>query len=455
MLRSHRPRLVFSSALASLGLLWALASGVTCATGGAPIGTGGATASTTSTTSASTSSTGGGATGGGGASTTTTSSSTTTSTTTSSSSSSGTGGATTTSTTSSTSSSGLGGPPNIVQLYATGNLLVGQSYNVPSMMGSLSNPFGEDTQDAIGLAFTGQGVAVAVMRSQGLPDAGPLGELHWARWNGSFTPGFGGVWPAVMPGLLINGGPSIAGSALKAHCAYQGTDMNYYYAEFFNNAWTTTNQPITAGGTPSTGPQPPAIVALANNPIIAYIGNDQDLHDQALVAGVWQPQHAHGATGAASTTPAIVAPAQGPELLVVFASAAAQNLMFTARTAGTWTTPALIPGASSGDQVSLAPLAAGGAILVWRGTDMLLYTSMFSAGPPASWSVPVTGVMGSNPTLVTPPAVATGASGAQAELLYLDTNLYELYSARMIAGAWGPRIGAGSATFRMAVATGN
>ena len=358
-------------------------------------------------------------------------------------------------TTSSTSSSGLGGPPNIVQIYATGNLLVGQSYNVPSMMGSLTTPFGEDTTDAIGLAFAGNGVAVAVMRSQGLPDAGTAGELHFARWNGSFTPGFGGVWPAVQAGLFINGGPSIAGSALRAHCAFQGTDMKYYYAEFFNNAWSPTDQPIAAGGAQSAGPAPPAIVTLANNPIIAFVGNDGDLHDQELLSGVWQAQHAHGVAGAASTTPAIAALTQGPELLVVFTGAAGQNLMFTTRTAGTWSAPALVPGASSGDQVSLAPLAAGGAVLSWRGTDMLLYTSLFSAGSPGAWSVPTTGVPGSNPTLVSPPAVATGASGAQAELLYLDVNLYLLYAARMTNGAWGPRVMAGSASYRVAVATGN
>jgi hypothetical protein len=453
MARSHRPRVVFSSALASLGLGWALASGVTCANGNGSVGGGSATSSTTSsTTVTASSSTSSSSAGGGGGGSTSASSSASTSTS-SSTSATGTGGAGGGST--SSSSGVLGEQPNIVSIYAEGNALEGNSYDVPGMLAGPSTPFDDNSVDAIGLAFTGEGVAVAVARSQTLPDAGTNGELHFALWNGSWTPGFGGVWPAVQPGVYINGGPSIAGSAQKAHCAFQGTDMSYYYAELSNGAWFPTDQAITVGGVPSTGPAPPAITTLSNDPIIAYVGNDADLHDQELLNSVWQPQHAHGVTGAASTTPAIVALTQGPELLVVFTRAAGQQLMFTTRTSGTWSTPAMIPAGLSGDQVSLAPLAAGGAVLVWRGTDTLLYTSLFSAGPPAAWSVPVTGIMGSVSSLQTPPAVATGAIGAQAELLYLDSSDFLVYSSRMTNGAWEAPAMAGAAQYHLAVATGN
>jgi hypothetical protein len=314
------------------------------------------------------------------------------------------------------------------------------------------------TTDSMGMAFTGEGQAVAVLRSSLVPDGGASGELHFTTWSGSWAPGFGGPWHPVQAGLLINGGPSIAGSALRAHCAFQGTDMKYYYAELFNNAWSPTDQAITAGGVESAGPAPPAIVTLANNPIIAYVGNEGDLHDQELMGTTWQPQHAHGVTGAAATTPAIVAPTSGPELLVVYTTAAAGNLMFTARTAGTWSAAAMIPGASSLDHVGLAPLAGGGAVLVWKGTDSLLYTSLFSAGPPATWSLPVmiplSTTMCGGPTLQIAPAVATGATGAQAELLYLD-SCFEVWSSRMMGGAWGTPAFAGSATYSLALATGN
>jgi hypothetical protein len=329
---------------------------------------------------------------------------------------------------------------------------VGYSYNVPSMMSGLATPFGEDTTDAIGLAFAGNGVAVAVMRSMGLPDAGTAGELHYARWNGSWTPGFGGVWPAVQPGLKINGGPSIAGSTLRAHCAFQGVDNHFYYAEFFNNAWSPTDEPVAVAGVPSTGPAPPAITTLMDTPIIVYVTSTGDISDQTRMGGTWQAPHAHGISGAVSTTPAVAALAAGPELLVVYTRSSGQDLMFTTRTMGTWSAPALIPGASSGDQVSLAPLAAGGAVLVWRGTDGLLYTSIFTA--PASWTAPMAGIMGNVTDLQSPPVAATGASGAQAELLYLDTS-FDLWSARMTNDAWGPPSMLGSASFRLAVATGN
>ena len=59
-------------------------------------------------------------------------------------------------------------------------------------------------------------------------------------------------------------------------------------------------------------------------------------------------------------------------------------------------------------------MTAGGAVLSWMGTDSHLYTSVLSAGAPYTWTTPAKGVMGADPVLVSPPVVATGATGAQA-----------------------------------------
>jgi hypothetical protein len=56
--------------------------------------------------------------------------------------------------------------------------------------------------------------------------------------------------------------------------------------------------------------------------------------------------------------------------------------------------------------------------------------------------------------IVSPPAVAKGAIGAEAELYYLDTNVFTVYSARMTNGAWGAASFAGTASARLAIATG-
>ena len=339
--------------------------------------------------------------------------------------------------------------------------MVGYSYNESTMMGGNAVPWGDFSSDPIGMAFTGNGACVAVARVQVKMDAGNVGELRFAQWVGGWSPGFGGSLTPVQqaPPLYINGGPSVAGSSTRAHSAFQGTDMKLYYAEYFNGSWFPTSEPITAGAAQSAGPVPPAITILADTPIVAFIGTDGDLHDQTRKCGTWQPSNPHGVAGhGASVAPAIVTLTQGAELLIVYTDSAANALMYTVRTAGTWSTPAAIPGATSASQVSLAPLTAGGAVLSYLGTETPnghLYTTVMSAGAPFTWTAPVVGVMGSDPALVSTPVVATGATGAQAELLYLESPSYILYSARMTNGAWGPRVMQGSASYYLGMATGN
>lgn len=335
---------------------------------------------------------------------------------------------------------------------------IGYSFDEGTMTGGNAIPWNSYSPDPIGLAFQGDGTAVGVARVQTLTDAGTLGELCFARWSGSWVPGFGAALLPVQPfpTLAILGGPSLAAGSTRAHAAYQGVDESFYYAEYFGGSWSPTNEPITAGGTASAGPLPPAIVTLNDAPIVAFVGKDGDVYDQTRGACAWQAANAHGVAGhAAPITPAIVALTQGAELLLVYTDSAVKGLMYTLRTAGTWSTPAPITNANSPYKVSLAPLAAGGAVLAWEGADSYLYTSVLSAGAPYSWSTPAQGVMGQNPVLVSPPVVATGATGAQAELMYLDLGSYTLYWARMSGGAWGAPAYIGTASAWVAVATGN
>jgi hypothetical protein len=336
---------------------------------------------------------------------------------------------------------------------------VGYSYSESTMMGGLAIPWTDYSTDPIGLAFTGNGTAVGVLRSQVATDAGTMGELRFVRWSaGTWTPGFAQAALPVQPfpTLYINGGPSIAGSSTRAHAAFQGTDGKFYYAEYFNGSWSPTSEPMTAGTTQSSGPVPPAIVTLNDTPIAVFVGNDGDLYDQTRGGGTWQAAHAHGVAGqVASITPRIVALTQGAELLVVYTNSAAKGLYYTIRSSGTWSTPLAIVNASSANVVSLAPLTAGGAVLSFEGTDSHLYTSVLSASAPFTWTTPAKGVMGADPVLAGPPVVATGATGAQAELLYLDNSAYVLYWARMNGGAWGAPMYNGTASTYLAIATGN
>jgi hypothetical protein len=356
------------------------------------------------------------------------------------------------STPASSSSSGSGGggeAETILTFYAEGNASAAAYDNLAQMTG-FSNPYSEMTTQPVGLAFRGTGLGIAAIRSE------PTGELRYAFYNGSWSPGFGASMLPVQPSpvVTINGGPSLAGSSAKIHAAYQGSDLKFYYAEH-DGSWTATHEAIAFNNAQSTGPVPPAITTLADVPIVAFIGVDGDLYDQTRTGGVWQASHPHGVAGhGASITPAIVALTQGPELAVVYVDAAADALMSSVRTAGTWSAPAPIAGAASTDALALAPLAAGGAVLAYRGTDSHLYTTLLSAGSPPSWSTPVAGAAGVDPVLESPPAVATGAAGADAELIYLD-DTYIVSASRMNGGVWSQPQEAGAASYHLAIATGH
>jgi hypothetical protein len=62
--------------------------------------------------------------------------------------------------------------------------------------------------------------------------------------------------------------------------------------------------------------------------------------------------------------------------------------------------------------------------------------------------------MGTDPLIATRPVVAMGAIGAEAELMYLDTNFFVVNWARMNGGAWGVPSMAGCSNFAPALATG-
>jgi hypothetical protein len=337
--------------------------------------------------------------------------------------------------------------------------MAGYSYNETTMMAGFAIPWMDFSNDAVGLAFTGNGLGVMAARSQVMTDAGTMGELRFATFNGGWAPGFG---QPLLPfnfsqPIYISGGPSVAGSSVRGHAAYQGIDGTFYYGEYFNNSWLPAKEAITANNIHSSGPVPPAITTLNDTPIIAFVGTNGDVYDQTRSNGVWQAANGHGVGGTGGAfTPAIVALTQGAELLIVYIRLLDQAIMYTIRTGGTWSVPAPITNNFSNDQLALAPLAAGGAVLSYKGTDGHLYTTLLSANAPFTWSAPAKGVMGADPVLVAAPAVATGAVGAQAEMLYVDTNNTLLLWVRMNGGTWGaPQMETPTASYRPAIATGN
>lgn len=356
---------------------------------------------------------------------------------------------------SSSASSGTGGSgggmngtaTKIVSVYGGGSAIIANSTDVSGGSG-FSTPWTEQSEEAIGLASDDNGVGITLLR------ASATGEIKVAFYsNGQWSPGLGQPLPSLELGLKCEGGPSLAGGGGLGHATYRGTDGFYYYARTQNKLWLSVKESITFGGKQSTGPQPPAIAAVGNQPVIAFVGADQIFYDQSRAGGAWSAPTPHTFSGqAAPTTPAIVALDAGPELVAVFAEASTSKLFWLMRKTNVWSTPTELPGATAVGSPALAPLPGGGAVLAFQGTDQRIYTAQLSAGDMPTWSKVEMGLSGVNPTLKAPPAVARGAKGAQAELIYVDLQS-TVHSTRLVAGEWSAPVLAGSASARVNIAT--
>jgi len=335
----------------------------------------------------------------------------------------------------------------ILTVFGSGSVVIANQVD-PVTGASISTPWQDQTEDAIGLAADDSGTAVGLLRSK------TTGELRYAFYgDGAWTPGASGTPTTLEPGLTSASGPSVAADGATAHGAFRGKDGKYYYARVQNKSWSSKAEAITAGGQQSSGPNPPAVAAIGMTPVIAFVGADGVFYDQSRSGGAWSPATAHPFAGkAASVTPAIAALDAGPELVAVFVEAGANGLYWLARKAGTWTAPTPITGAASTESPSLAPLPGGGAILAYRGTDQRLYTARLATGDAPTWTAPSAGAGGASPFLSGAPAVAKGAIGAEAELVYVD-NLSSVYSSRLVNGAWSAPKFAGSASGRVAITT--
>lgn len=371
----------------------------------------------------------------------------------SSSSSSGSGASSSSSgASSSSSSSGAGGSPvmpptQIITIFGGGSSLIANYSDLAKNMG-FATPWQDQSDDVIGLASDGQGTGIGVFRSK------TTGELKAAFYqSNTWIPGFGATVAPLEAGLTCEGGTSVAGAGGIGHLVYRGKDGLYYYGKVQGKVWSAKKDPITVGGKQSSGPNPPAVAAVGTTPVIAFVGADNVFYDQTQSGGTWQAAVAHSFGGqAAAYTPAITVLDMGPELLAVFGEAVTNKLYWTVRKSGVWSTPAVVPGATTAESPVVAPLAMGGAMLGYKGTDQLLYTARLSAGDAPTWANPVSGAGAANPMLISAPALARGAIGAEAELIYLDQN-YTVYSSRLVAGAWTTPGLTGSASTHISMAT--
>lgn len=249
---------------------------------------------------------------------------------------------------------------------------------------------------------------------------------------------FAASWadPAVVASAVTRDAPALAVSGNAAHLVYQAksadamVDYKYFHGTFTSGSWDAANDPVGGSGpSQSYGPRGPAAAVASMQLVVAQAGDDSKLYDQTL-AGTWQAavQHA-GATIQKTIPPAMIAMTGGSaELLAVYARDADYKIMSTARSSGTWSTPALVDAnaflsGSTNEPVALAPLAGGKAVMVYRGTDSKAYFSRFDPAQSPAWTAPAPLVSGTNPAVASLPSVATGVCGADAVAAYVETGV--------------------------------
>ncbi len=404
--------------------LLAVASG--CARGGDNEGTGGATVSW------STSSGGGGASssgslGGGGSST-------------SSSGSGGTGGGTSSSGSGGTGTGGTGGGGGsgggtLLLLAGGPSSVLGASF-VPNQ-GWTSQTLSGSTGDGTALTITTAGDGVGALRQTG------TGALRFTVWSGASWTALGDV----ASQLTTRAAPALDSAGTAAQLVSHGDDYLHYYGAY-QGSWNPTAELVKPQSQPqSFGPTPARIALLGSDVVVAFAGNDGSLYAQTRSGGTWQG--AVNVTGSKiGLSPAIAALSSGAELMVVYVNddpnqSDDKKIFWSTRSAGLWSTPLKISDTIFTDEPpALAALAGGEALLAFRGTDGKPYTARYTPGANPPWSAAF-GVDNPNPSVASPPAVAPGIGGVDAELAYVSQGTGSAAHTRLTGLSWATPVTVG------------
>jgi hypothetical protein len=295
--------------------------------------------------------------------------------------------------------------------------------------------------EAPGLALTTAGKGVGLIRNATAVPPGALDDdVEAVIWSA-------GAWGAFasIGAAKTRGRPAIVSVDATAQSIVHGLDYKHYYAAWTGAQWSPVSDPVGGAAAQSFGPSAPELAVIGADAFAAFIDGlvgANHLTVQQRTAGVWQGKvdlfaSAPGANFAIS--PSIAAVSGGPDLLVVYVRTPDKQLLWLARTAGSWSVAAPIPSAFTNDRAALTGLAGGGALLAFRGTDTKLYASRFTGGV---WSPPTKAV--GEALLASTPALARGVGGAEAELAYVDTA-NAVHHARLLNNAWSAPLQAAAA----------
>ena len=268
---------------------------------------------------------------------------------------------------------------------------------------------------------------------------------------------FDSSWSTLAPigAALSLDIPALAVVGSDLHLIYRGTDSKFYHGTYAANAWDGAANPVSFGGVQSFGPSAPSAAAAGGDLVIAQDGSDNYLYDQTFTTA-WQGAVQHAGAMVSAVAPTLVAANGGAyDLVVVYVHENDYELYWSGRASGTWSTPAQVgTNVYTNFPVSLAALPGGQLAMIYEGSNLEPYATLFNPAATPPWVAPAPLVASANPIGPSPPAVASGVCGYDAVAVFASDTALELVT--LTAGVWSApsSIPSTSAMTYAAIATG-
>ncbi len=282
---------------------------------------------------------------------------------------------------------------------------------------SWASPFLVQTWDPTALVVTPASTAYGLMRADG------DGSVFFVSWAG------GTMWsadPTLLPGGPASSRPHAAADGEEVHVVFRGPSGEVIDTVLENGSILSTELigAVTSG--------PPAVLVGSTGPVVVFIGDDGVARTRLKQSSGWVDGPALASDPLASRTPAIARDADG-SFLAAFVRASDQAIVVAVLQGSAWSQPQVIPSAFTADDPQLAIGTSMGA-LAFRGLDHFGYVAQRSVDGAFQAVEPI---LTANPQLACAPSVAAGASGADLELVFVDT-LALAHWTRFDAGSFGP-----------------
>ncbi|WP_437842641.1 hypothetical protein [Sorangium sp. So ce1153] len=281
---------------------------------------------------------------------------------------------------------------------------------------------GTRTESRVAVALNLEG-GIGLIRGSSDPSSNKLRYTRWDYTSESWAP------LSDLGGVDVNtvAWPALGSEARSIGAAYlvDATPKSYRYAAFSGGTWITRGE-LVENVVPAT--LAPGIAVLpTGNPAVAFAVPEDSAQSvkvkERAVPSPWVNDAVLSPSGSSTVPASVVAfrGGSGADLLVVFVNASGQ-MLWTRRTGPTaWSTPRQIGTDTTSDQVALAALDGGSAVVAYRSssgeTAGRLFTSFFNPSGAGSWSTPGERVSGSR--IVGSPALTHGVGAASVELAYV------------------------------------